>query len=130
VLNLRVGRTFSFGSTRRGGGTAPSSGGGGPRGVPTEPLSTGSGSQGIAPGSRPLHALDIRGSPHSESQQRRTNHIIGIIASPLFGQGNQPYGVGVLAGTGFQNQRTVAGWNCRRGLLFKAFSKYWQQEQA
>ena len=27
--------------------------------------------------------------------------IVGNIASPLFGQANQPYGVGVLGGTGF-----------------------------
>jgi hypothetical protein len=27
--------------------------------------------------------------------------IIGNIASPSFGQANQPYGVGILGGTGF-----------------------------
>src|SRR5207249_6889059 len=40
MLNMRIGRTFAFGSSREGGAavSAGASGGGGPRGTPTSPF--------------------------------------------------------------------------------------------
>ena len=99
MLNLRVGKTFSFGPMREG-GRASVSGGGGPRGVPTGPFSTDGGSQGSASGSR-RYTLSISMSVRNILNHNNPGPIIGNTASPLFGQANQPYGVGVLGGTGF-----------------------------
>ena len=100
MLNLRVGKTFSFGR-RREGGSGPNAGGGGaPRGVPAGPFSMGGNGQSGASGPGRYH-LSISMSVRNILNHTNPGPIIGNIASPLFGQANQPYGVGVLGGTGF-----------------------------
>jgi hypothetical protein len=99
MLNLRVGKTFGFGPSREG-GAASGSGGGGPRGVTTGPFSTGGGAQGGASPSR-RYMLSISMAIRNILNHNNPGPIIGSIASPLFGQANQPFGVGVLGGTGF-----------------------------
>lgn len=97
MANLRVGKTFTFGPAREGGG---SSGGGEPRrGVPTGPFSMSGGGQGS--GSARRYALSISMSVRNIINHNNPGPIIGNIASPRFGEANQPYGVGVLGGTGF-----------------------------
>jgi len=99
MLNLRVGRTFSFGSSREG-GVASNGGGGGPRGVATGPFSTGGAGQASVSSSR-RYSLSISMAVRNILNHNNPGPIIGNIASPLFGQANQPYGAGVLGGTGF-----------------------------
>ncbi len=100
MLNLRVGRTFSFGQSREV-GTASSGGGGAPRGVPAGPFSTSGGGQSSGSGSSRRYSLSISMSIRNILNHNNPGPIIGNIASPLFGQANQPYGVGVLGGTVF-----------------------------
>ncbi len=111
MLNMRIGRTFSFGARREGataslggvpatpGGGGPGGRGGGPGGGPASPFSTGAG--GGPPGSGGGTASSGRRYNLTVSMQIRnlTNHnnpgpIIGNITSPLFGMANQPAGVG------------------------------------
>jgi hypothetical protein len=99
MLNLRVGRTFTFGPSRET-GTVSSAGGGAPRGVPTGPFSPGGGGQSSASDNR-RYSISISMSIRNILNHNNPGPIIGNIASPLFGQANQPYGVGVLGGTGF-----------------------------
>ncbi len=91
MLNMRVGRTFSFGGSREGGGAASSNTGAaqGSRNAPAGPFAVAGGSPGGG-------SSDKRYSVTISMQIRNiTNHnnpgpIIGNIASPLFGQANQP----------------------------------------
>ena len=98
MANLRVGKTFSFGPSREDGAV---SGGGAeaPRGVPTGPFSLGGGGSGSSGARR--YTLSISMAVRNILNHNNPGPIIGNIASPLFGQANQPYGVGVLGGTGF-----------------------------
>ncbi len=74
-LNLRLGRTFLFGSPRE----APSAA------TPPEPR----------------YNLTVSVSIRNLLNHNNPGPIVGDIASPLFGEANQPFGVGVLGGTGF-----------------------------
>ncbi len=75
MLNLRLGRTFLFGAPRE----APSAG------APSEPR----------------YNLTVSVSMRNLLNHDNPGPIVGDITSPLFGEANQPYGVGVLGGTGF-----------------------------
>jgi hypothetical protein len=98
MANLRVGKTFGFGPSREGGSAG--GGGNGPRGVPTGPFSMGGGGQG-SPSSGHRYTLSISMSVRNILNHNNPGPIVGNITSPLFGEANQPYGVGVLGGTGF-----------------------------
>jgi hypothetical protein len=100
MLNMRVSRTFTFGS-REGhapgvsnpGGVSAGSGGGGPnRGEPTSPFSM-SGSGSAASASR-RYSLVMSMQIRNLTNHNNPGPIIGNITSPLFGQANQPAGSG------------------------------------
>jgi len=106
MLNMRVGRTFAFGGSREGGGTASSGGpggggpgGGGPgggRGAPGSPFSMGGGGGqggGGSPANR-RYSLTISMQIRNLTNHNNPGPIIGNITSPLFGLANQPAGSG------------------------------------
>lgn len=103
MLNLRINKVFAFGPSREGSATAPTGPGtgGGYRG-PSGPFSMGGGGQG-GPSSSGNHrySLSIAMSIRNIFNHNNPGPIIGNITSPLFGQANQPFGAGVLGGTGF-----------------------------
>ena len=100
MLNMRVGRTFAFGPPREPTAAAASAAGGGAgganRGAPASPFSTGAGgglSSVAGPVSRRF-GLTISMQIRNLTNHNNPGPIIGNIASPLFGQANQPAGVG------------------------------------
>ncbi len=98
MLNMRVGRTFTFGGARESGvvstGGAPAgSAGGGGQGAAASPFSLG-GSQGGTPASRRRYSLTIPMQIRNVTDHNNPGPIIGNITSPLFGQANQPAGSG------------------------------------
>lgn len=102
MLNMRVGRTFTFGSregrapvsTNPGGVSAPGGGPAGPgRGEPTSPFSLGGASAGAGTVNR-RYSLVVSMQIRNLSNHNNPGLIIGNIASPLFGQANQPAGSG------------------------------------
>ena len=106
MLNMRVGRTFAFGSSREAsaaqsggpgggpGGGSPGGGGGG-RGGPASPFSIGGGAQGgAAPSVNRRYSLSVSMQIRNLTNHNNPGPIIGNITSPLFGQANQPAGVG------------------------------------
>src|SRR5215469_390494 len=95
MLNMRVGRTFSFGEARERSASGPSnSGGGPPRGAPAGPFSMGSsgGGPGVGVSSSRRYSLTISMQIRNLTNHNNPGPIIGNIASPLFGRANQPYG--------------------------------------
>ena len=98
MLNLNVRKTFSFGPSREGAQSGGSSST--PRGVATGPFSMGGGGQGGGSSNR-RYTLSISMAVRNMLNHNNPGPIIGNIASPRFGEANQPYGVGVLGGTGF-----------------------------
>ena len=99
MLNMRVGRTFTFGGAREsgavstGGAPAGSAGGPGGQGAGASPFSLG-GSQGGSPTSRRRYSLTISMQIRNLTNHNNPGVIIGNITSPLFGQANQPAGSG------------------------------------
>jgi hypothetical protein len=107
MLNMRVGKTFAFGSSRETGTAAGGPGGGGPggggpggggggRGAPGSPFSMGTGggqSGGASPANR-RYSLTISMQIRNLTNHNNPGPIIGNITSPLFGQANQPAGSG------------------------------------
>jgi hypothetical protein len=94
MLNLRISKVFAFGP--RGEGSISTGG----RRQSGGPFSTGgSGSSSVSTGRR--YNLAISASIRNVLNHNNPGPIIGNIASPLFGQANQPYGAGTLGGTGF-----------------------------
>jgi hypothetical protein len=106
MLNMRVGRTFAFGSRRetaevssdpsRGAPGGGGGGGGGGRGGPTSPFAMGGGGQGGA-GSASVsrrYSLTVSMQIRNLTNHNNPGPIIGNITSPLFGQANQPPGSG------------------------------------
>jgi hypothetical protein len=98
MLNMRVGRTFRFGRVRESAAAANTGGGVGggvdPRGTPTSPFGIAGGGQSGGVSTARRFSLTI-----SMQMRNLTNHtnpgpIIGDIASPVFGQANQPAGSG------------------------------------
>jgi len=95
LANLRVSKIFSFGPA--GEGSAPMGGGRRPEGGPFNAGGPGGGS--ASTGRR--YNLTISMSVRNIINHNNPGPINGNITSPLFGQANQPYGVGMLGGTGF-----------------------------
>jgi hypothetical protein len=99
MLNMRIGRTFTFGGPREKGaaGSGASTGQGAPggvRGAPQSPFSTaGSGPTTAASGSR-RYSLTVSMQIRNITNHNNPGPIIGNITSPLFGQANQPAGSG------------------------------------
>jgi hypothetical protein len=93
MLNLRVGRTFNFGRTRESVVQQQQPGAG--RGGPSGPFAVGgSGSAGVmGPVSRQF-GLTVSMYIRNVTNHNNPGPIIGNIASPLFGQANQPAGSG------------------------------------
>jgi hypothetical protein len=99
MFNVRVGRTFAFGPSREGAAAAAATaggpvGGGGNRGAPTSPFGTGGVSPGIAAPANRRFNLTISMYIRNVTNHNNPGPIIGNITSPLFGQANQPAGVG------------------------------------
>src|SRR5439155_19839025 len=114
MLNMRIGRTFAFGSSREGGvasATAAAGGpgggpGGGPRGAPTSPFSVGGGAaQGGGPSFNRRYSLTISMQIRNITNHNNPGPIIGNITSPLFGQANQPAGAGGIFSESANNRR-------------------------
>jgi hypothetical protein len=104
MLNMRIGRTFGFGSSRESGSASAGPGGGGPggggpggggRGGPSSPFEMGGGRQGGGGGSSGRrYSLTISMQIRDITNHNNPGPIIGNITSPLFGQANQPAGSG------------------------------------
>ncbi len=100
MLNLNVRKTFGFGRAREGSAANASGPSGGNRNGPSSPFSVGGGPGGPASSNR-RYNLSVAMSVRNILNHNNPGPIVGNIASPLFGQANQPFGVGVLGGTGF-----------------------------
>jgi hypothetical protein len=94
--NLRVSKTFSFGSTGEGSSPTERSEGPRPQGGPFN--AGNSGGSASTPAHR--YTLTISMSARNILNHDNPGPIIGNIESPLFGRANQPYGATVLGGTG------------------------------
>jgi hypothetical protein len=103
MLNMRVGRTFAFGSSREatdvpndGSRTPPGGGGGGGgRGGQNSPFGLGGGGQGGGGASvNRRYSLTISMQIRNLTNHNNPGPIIGNITSPLFGLANQPAGTG------------------------------------
>ena len=100
TLNLRIGRTFSFGKVSESAASGAVAGGGpaaaGARGAPASPFAiAGSGGQGSAPApANRRYGLTISMQIRNVTNHNNPGPIIGNITSPLFGQANQPAGSG------------------------------------
>ena len=93
MLNLRASQVFSFGPATEG---SVSAGGRGPQSGPFG----GSQSQNIVKTGHRF-SLAVSLSVRNLLNHNNPGPIIGDLTSSLFGQANQPYGVGTLGGTGF-----------------------------
>jgi len=108
TLNMRVGRTFAFGSSqdRRGAADAP---GGAPdsRRIPTGPFSTGGGGGqgGGASSSERRYGLTLSMQIRNVTNHTNPGPIIGNLTAPLFGQANQPAGAGGVFSESANNRR-------------------------
>ena len=98
LFNLRVSKIFAFGRAEGSSGGAPSGGYG--RRVESGPFNLGA-PRGGATSSGRRYTLNISMAIRNVLNRNNPGPIIGNIGSPLFGQANQPYGVGTLGGTGF-----------------------------
>jgi hypothetical protein len=111
LLNMRVGRTFAFGSERQAGSasTAGSPPGGGPpgggRGVPSGPFSMGGSQGGGASAPNRRYSLTISMQIRNLTNHNNPGPIFGDITSPLFGRANQPAGSGGLFTESANNRR-------------------------
>ncbi len=100
MVNLRIGRSFTFGS-REGrapmstnpGGVSGGAGGGANSGGTGGPFSSGDSSSGAAKANR-RYSLVISMQIRNLTNHNNPGSIIGNITSPLFGQANQPAGSG------------------------------------
>jgi hypothetical protein len=93
MLNLRASEVFSFGPPAEG---SVSAGGRGPQ---TGPFGGGQAQGVVKTGHR--FSLAVSLAVRNLLNHNNPGPIIGDITSSLFGQANQPYGVGSLGGTGF-----------------------------
>jgi hypothetical protein len=100
MLNMRVGRTFRFGTVREAaaaantGGGVGGGGGGEGRGTPTIPFGTATAGQGGGASTARRFSLTISMQIRNVTNHNNPGPIIGNIASPLFGLANQPAGSG------------------------------------
>jgi hypothetical protein len=96
MLNLRIGRTFTFGSRAEHAPppASPSGGAGGVRtGEAAGPFSTGGGAGAAAAAAR-RYGLTVSMQIRNLTNHNNPGPIIGSLSSPLFGQANQPAGSG------------------------------------
>jgi hypothetical protein len=121
MLNMRIGRTFTFGGPHEkgsaaSGATSPAGAPGAIRGAPQSPFSTAaSGSVTPSPGSR-RYSLTISMQIRNITNHNNPGPITGNITSPLIEQANQPGGSGSSI---FSESANNGNWNCKLGLLFK-----------
>jgi len=101
MLNMRIGRTFTFGSHERRapvstnpGGVSGGPGGGAGRGESGSPFPLGGGTTAGAASSNRRYALVVSMQIRNLINHNNPGPIIGNITSPLFGQANQPAGSG------------------------------------
>lgn len=100
MLNMRLGRTFRFGTIREGaaaantGGGVGGSGGGEGRAAPNSPFGTASAGQGGGASTARRFSLTVSMQIRNVTNHNNPGPIIGNIASPLFGRANQPAGSG------------------------------------
>ena len=111
MLNMRVGRTFTFGSPREGASAATGGGGpgGGGRGAPASPFSIGGGggqAGAVSSGDR-RYSLSISMQIRNVTNHNNPGAIIGNITSPLFGVANQPAGSGASVFSESANNRRL-----------------------
>jgi hypothetical protein len=108
VLNMRVGRTFSFGGREHAASGRSDSGSGRPRGAPAGPFSIGGGGGGSTSPSSGRYSLTISMQIRNLPNHNNPGAIIGDITSPLFGRANQPFaGVGAGIFTESANNRRL-----------------------
>ena len=96
MLNLRIGRTFAFGSRGEHAPppASPSGGtGGAGRSGPESPFSSGGAGAGGAAASR-RYALTVSMQIRNVTNHNNPGPLIGNVTSPLFGKANQPAGSG------------------------------------
>jgi hypothetical protein len=101
MLNMRVARTFTFGSregrapisTNPGGVSGGPGGGAQARGEPGSPFSLGGASAGGGTANR-RYSVVISMQARNLTNHNNPGPIVGNITSPLFGQANQPAGSG------------------------------------
>jgi hypothetical protein len=105
MLNMRVGRTFSFGSGKEHAAGRSDSVGGIGRGAPTGPFSVGGGGGGYTPASSGRYGLTIAMQIRNVTNHNNPGPIIGDVTSPLFGRANQPYGGGGIFTESANNRR-------------------------
>jgi hypothetical protein len=113
MVNVRVGRTFTFGS-REGhapiatnlGGVSTTGGSNPNRGEPASPFSTSGSGAGGGTASR-RYSLVISMQVRNLTNHNNPGPIIGNMASPLFGQANQPAGSGTAIFSENANNRRL-----------------------
>jgi hypothetical protein len=112
MLNMRVGRTFRFGTVREAaaaantGGGVGGGGGGEQRGAPTNPFGLAGAGQSGGTSTARRFSLTISMQIRNLTNHNNPGPIIGNIASPLFGRANQPAGpVGALFSESANNRR-------------------------
>ena len=98
MLNLRIGKTFTFGSLREGAGG--SAGGGDRRNTPGV-FGTGGGPGSSTVSGDRRYALAFTAAFRNILNHTNPGPIIGDITSPLFGQANQTAGATSVGGTNF-----------------------------
>jgi len=98
MLNMRIGRTFTFGGREKGsaasGATGTTGAPGAMRGAPQSPFSTAGGGPAIASSGSRRYSLTVSMQIRNITNHNNPGPIIGNITSPLFGQANQPAGSG------------------------------------
>jgi hypothetical protein len=98
MLNVRIGKTFTFGPSRE--GAIASTGGGDRRNTPGVFGSGGGPGASTVSGNR-RYNLAITAAFRNVLNHTNPGPIIGDITSPLFGQANQTAGAASLGGTNF-----------------------------
>jgi hypothetical protein len=98
MLNMRVGRTFRFGTVHEGAAAANTGGavggGGEGRSAPGSPFGTAGAGQGGGVSTARRFSLTASMQIRNVTNHNNPGPIIGNIASPLFGGANQPAGSG------------------------------------
>ena len=114
MLNLRIGKTFTFGRSGEGnpaaaapmgGAGAVGGGGGGGNRSGTPGVFTTATGQASGGGGRGRYALVLSMQIRNITNHNNPGPIIGNITSPLFGQANQPAGAGGVFSESANNRR-------------------------
>lgn len=111
MLNMRVGRTFRFGTVREGAAAANTGGGVGgsavdTRGTPASPFGVATAGQSAGTSTARRFSLTISMQIRNLMNHNNPGPIIGNIQSPLFGRANQPAGMsGAIFSESANNRR-------------------------